>query len=126
MEQSYTVVVVKEDASRSFIEKGFLKCHVEELVAPFRRRAFIYCLHCFKLRSLSWWYSHRRQTTMTITRERCDFIVSNYHDFERQIINEIDLLDAVGDLFKEPRCNGLSAETGQTGLPWSDGMVQSP
>ena len=63
---------------------------------------------------------------MTITREQRDFIVSNYHNFEHRIVNEIDLMDAVGDLFKEPRGNGLSAETGQSGPPQSDGMVQSP
>ena len=126
LEQHYTVVVVKEDASGSFIEKGFLKCHVEEHVQHFRRRTFIFCLHCFKLRSPSWWYSHRGQTTMTITGERRDFTVSNFNNIERRIVREIDIVDAVGDLFKEPRSYGLSAETDRSGPPQSDGMVESP
>ena len=66
------------------------------------------------------------KTTMTITGELRDFMVSNFHNIERRIVREIDLMDAVGDLFKEPRGNGLSAETDRSGPPQSDGMVESP
>ena len=63
---------------------------------------------------------------MTITGELRDFMVSNFHDIEGWIVREIDYMDAFGDLFKEPRGYGLSAEMDRSGPPQSDGMVESP
>ena len=58
--------------------------------------------------------------------ERRDFFITNYDRFERSIVSEIDIMDAVGDLFKERSANRLLAETDRSGLSQVDGMVESP
>ena len=116
MERRYSISVMMEDTSTSFINKGFLKCHVSERSYPFRQRVFIFCLHCLKMRSPSWFYGHRKDCGGAPSQERLDFFNSRYDHFVRDIESEIDLLDEVGSLFRESSRTGVMPESGHRGL----------
>ena len=100
MNWPYSVSVLKEDGSKTFIKEGFLECIVSDLVHPFRKRLFIFYLHCCKLRSASWFYSHRKTEDCSPSRQWLEYILSHFDHFVNHILSKVDNLDAIGNLFK--------------------------
>ena len=103
MQTDYTISVAKEDPTTSFLENGFLKCRVTQVNAPFDSRCFIYCLHCCKLGSPSWFDYHKAgfvfdRSERSLTKHR-----SNYSRYVEDISSDVDLLNDQGKLFKRAR-----------------------
>ena len=61
MQRDYDVQIAEDPHSPRFLEYGCIKCIVTQTVHPFKTRHFIYCLHCLKLRSSSWFFDHRKR-----------------------------------------------------------------
>ena len=60
MHSGFVIDVEKDGPSSSFLERGFLKCIVSQTQEPFGMRSFVYCLHCFKPGSQSWFDFHKK------------------------------------------------------------------
>ena len=126
MARPYSVMVMARDASKSFVIDGFIKCQVSERVHPFRQRVFVFCLHCDKLRSLAWWYSHWKSSSFDLSSERRDFVMRNFERYEGLIVKKIDNLDALGCLFKDPGTRSLIADERHPVVTLGNEMVESP
>ena len=77
MQSLFAVKVFKPD-SKSFIGKGFLAVTVTETAHPFRTRDFVFCVHCGKLRSPSWFYDHKKELTYEVTPDVLAHFHANY------------------------------------------------
>ena len=115
--------VLKEDGSKTFIKEGFLECIVSDLVHPFRKRLFIFYLHCCKLRSASWFYSHRKTEDCSPSRQWLEYILSHFDHFVNHIVSKVDNLDAIGNLFKEADSNGLTHSIDNLDVDRGDEMI---
>ena len=102
MQNLYTVNVFKSLSSTSFVSIGFLKCVVKQDVPPFHSRVFAYCLECQKLRSLSWFYQHKKSIGFEPSSEMVKRFLAKYEMFVSEIITEVELLDDLGKLFDRP------------------------
>ena len=123
MNRLYSVSVMKEDRSTTFIKEGFLKCNVSELVHPFRKRLFFFCLHCCKLRSASWFYSHRKTEDCSPSSQWLEYVFSHFDHFVNHIVSKVDNLDAIGNLFKEAESDGLTHSIDNLDVDRGDEMV---
>ena len=103
MEREYTVSIIKGDEKISFIRRGYIKCIVKSLTSPSQLRQFAYCLHCRKLRSVSWFYAHKLNVGFVVTPEWCDEMEAGFERWAGDIKSEVDALFEAGGLFKAPR-----------------------
>ena len=103
MERQYTVAVMKSDGNTCFLQWGFLKCVVKSCTSPCQQRQFAYCLHCKRLRSISWFYAHKQAVGFPVTPEWCAEMETGFERWARDINTEIDVIFDSGGLFKAPR-----------------------
>lgn len=107
MAREYTITVMKSDGNCSFLRRGFLKCIVRSCTSP-RQRQFAYCLHCRKLKSLSWFYAHRNVERFPVTPGWCDEMEAIFERHVGDINSEVDVLFEEGSLFKVSRRETLA------------------
>ena len=91
----------KSCRSSSYIGSGFLKCHVRQTAPPFNSRTFIYCLHCLKLVSLSWFRYHQKDVQFECSESTLAKHKARQSRYIEDITAEVDLLNDSGKLFKE-------------------------
>ena len=103
MQCPFTLDVFKNQEKCSYISKGFLKCVVNATISPFHSRQFAYCLHCRQLKSLSWFFDHKRKVRFTPTPQQVLFFDAKFEDYYKDILTEVELLSDVGRLFFEGR-----------------------
>ena len=83
-------------------QKVFLKVVVTQTSEPFMSREFSYCLHCRRLRSMSWFYQHKRLTSFEPTEDQQRLFCSRFQTYVGDIVTEVDLLNDLGRLFHRP------------------------
>ena len=115
MQTDYTISVMTEDPTTSFLENGFLKCCVTQLHAPFDSRSFIYCLDCCKLGSPSWFAYHKESFVFDRSEESLAIHRNRFSRYVEDISSDVDLMNDEGKLFKlvrkvPPSLNGPQAE----------------
>ena len=86
----------------SYLAKGFLNAIVTRRNKPFLSPKFAYCIHCRRLRSMSWLYHHKRTTPFDPSEEMQELIRSRFETYVGDIITEVDLLNDQGKLFPQP------------------------
>ena len=86
----------------SYLAKGFLKAVVTQRNQPFLSPEFAYCIHCRRLRSMSWLYHHKRTTPFDPSEEMQELIRSRFETYVGDIITEVDLLNDLGNSFPQP------------------------
>ena len=119
MQGPFKLDVYKCQEKRSFISKGFLKCVVKATTSPFPSRQFAYFLHCRQLRSISWFFEHKRKVGFMPTPQQVLFFDAKFEDYFQDIMTEVELLSETGRLFLEGRqsmqrdlsCGQLHEET---------------
>ena len=99
MERDFSIVFRQNDSRRSFIRQGFLFCEVTKLFQPRQRRCFVYCLHCTKLKSLSWFYRHKKKVGFVPSDDDVVLYETRLFHFQQDIITELDMLNSIGKLF---------------------------
>ena len=67
---------------------------------PFQTRRYVYCLHCFKLRSSSWFDTHKKKATFDLSQDALDKHISMFPRYVQDITTEIEILNDSGKLFK--------------------------
>ena len=97
----FTVTVLKNDRSSSCLERGFLRCFVRQDAAPFQTRRFIYCLHCFKLGSYSWFDYHKIDASFDMSKDSLSKHISRFPQYVQDITSELEMLNEGGKLFKK-------------------------
>ena len=103
MQSPYRVNVLSFESSPIFLDRGFLKCTVEQVNAPFLSREFVYCLHCKQLRSIPWFYAHSRLTSFRPSSDMRRVFSEKFDLYVNDIITEVDLLNDMGKLFTSPQ-----------------------
>ena len=103
MQNPYRVQVLSFESSPIFLERGFLKCVVEQLNPPFASREFAYCLHCKLLRSVPRFYTHDRMISFRPSSYMCRFFLEKFGSYVDDILTEVDMLNDRGKLFPLPR-----------------------
>ena len=99
MQNGYKVDVMSYDSSSFFLERGFLKCVVSLTNPPFTIREFAYCLHCQQLRSIPWFYKHKRLIGFEPSTDDHRVFRLKYNMFVQDIFTEVDYLNDLGKLF---------------------------
>ena len=84
---------------------------------PFRTRRFTYCLHCFKLKSPSWFDSHKTKETFDLSEETLAKHAFRFQQYVRDITSEMEMLNDAGKLFKA--ANGEAVIDPRLDLPES-------
>ena len=103
MQTDYTISVVKEDPPTSFLENGFLKCCVTQLHTLFDSRCFVYCLHCCKLGSPSWFDYHKEDFVFDRSEKSLAKHRNRFSRYVEDVSSDVDLLNDQGKLFKRAR-----------------------
>ena len=98
MERDFSVVFLENDSRKSFLPQGFLSCVVTKRSDQQQTRRFIYCLHCTKLKSLAWFYRHKKKYNVVPSPEVSYFKTNLFH-YQQDIGTELDLLYDNGKLF---------------------------
>ena len=92
MERDFSIVSNENDSRKSFLPQGFLSCVVTKLSDPQQTRRFIYCLHCTKLKSLAWFYRHKKKYNVVPSPEEVRYFKTNLFHYQQDIGTELDLL----------------------------------
>ena len=103
MHPAYTLSVEKTGPSSSYLDSVFLKCLVTKTQAPFHKRVFIYCLHCLRLASPSWFDSHKRQVVFDLSPEAIERHRNRFTQYVDDVTTEVEFLYDSGKLFKESK-----------------------
>ena len=103
MRPCFIIEVEKDGPSSSFLERGFLKCIVRQPQEPFRMRSFLYCLHCFKLGSQSWFDYHKKAVAFDLSEKSIANHKASFSRYVRDIESEVELLNDSGKLFKQQK-----------------------
>ena len=103
MQEPFTLDVFKTRGKTSFISKGYLKCVVTTTTFPFHYRQFAHCLHCRKLRSLSWFCQHKRDVGFLPSLQMIDLFNAKFDSYVQDITTEVELLNDMGRLFNDGR-----------------------
>ena len=96
MQSPYRVNVLSFESSPIYLDKGFLKCTVEQMNPPFLSREFAYCLHCKQLGSIPWFYAHCRLTKFRPSSNMRRVFTQKFDFFVNDIITEVDMLNDMG------------------------------
>ena len=107
MERNYDVQILDDPTSTKFLVQGYPKCGVVETIPPFRTRQFLYCMHCSKLGSSSWFFEHRKKTVFVLSTSIIENVRSSFSHYVNDSYSEVDYLFENGTLFK------LEARRGQ-------------
>ena len=99
MQRDFSVVIHQNDSRRSFLQQGFLFCVVTGISNPHKSRRFVYCLHCSKLKSVAWFYRHKKSVGFVPSQDDVDFYKTHLFHFQQDIGTELDLLYDYGKLF---------------------------
>ena len=99
MEGLYRVDIFSSFGSSSYIESGFLKCIATQTNHPFSHREFAYCLHCRKLRSIPWFYRHKRKKGFEPSPQMICWFHQKFDTYVRDIFTELECLSDMGKLF---------------------------
>ena len=70
----------------------------------------MYCLHCLKLGSFSWFYNHKNEVTFDLSQESISKHVSRFPQYVRDITTEVEMLDECGKLFKKSLVTDITDE----------------
>ena len=103
MHKPFKLDVFKYQPTSSLITKGFLKCVVTETTSPFSSRQLAYCLHCRKLKSVSWFSRHKRKVGFTPSPQIVALFDAKFKDYFQDILTEVELMSEMGRLFLEGR-----------------------
>ena len=101
MNTEYNIAFEMSDSPKSLIERGFLKLTVTQIKHPFNSRTFIYCLHCLKLGSQSWFNYHKKDFTFDLSRETVAKHHIRFSRYIEDVKSEVELLNESRKLFRE-------------------------
>ena len=101
MPPGFTVKVLKDCRSASYVQMGFLVCFATQQETPYQTRRFVYCLHCSKLRSHSWFDSHKTKVTFDLSEETLAKHVFMFPQYVQDITTEMEMMNDAGKLFKK-------------------------
>ena len=100
---AYTLSVEKTGPSSSYLDSVFLKFLVTKTQAPFHKRVFVYCLHCLRLASPSWFDSHKRQVSFDLSPEAIERHRNRLTQYVEDVTTEVEFLFDSGKLFRESK-----------------------
>ena len=74
-------------------------CVVKSTSSPYSQRQFAFCLHCRQLKSVSWFYEHKRKVRFEPSSGTVSIFHAMFKNYVKDIETEIELLYEMGRLF---------------------------